>query len=262
MPAPYPRRSAADPGGSRPARCGRWREQGPGRLLPGADRRGHRRRDGPLADIRDDRRRAGRHDRPGPGRVPADLAGPAARPLPRPGDPRHAPADRRRHHRARAAQPARAFDLPARHERPPAQLRQPSPSPGRGQEDRRRRPQRLCRRPGFVDVPTEQLIAKDYAARRGSEIDPDRAKSYEPGAFPGFSPRPPGGGRTGASTHHVSVVDPAGNAVAVTCSNEQRYGSAVVVPGDGNPVEQPADGLRRAGHGQRGRRPGSGPARP
>ena len=87
--------------------------------------------------------------------------------------------------------------------------------------------------PGFVDVPTEQLIAKDYAARRGSEIDPARAKSYEPGAFPGFTPRPPGGGKTGASTHHVSVVDPAGNAVAVTCSNEQRYGSAVVVPETG-----------------------------
>ena len=87
--------------------------------------------------------------------------------------------------------------------------------------------------PGYVDVPTEQLIAKAYAVRRGSEIDPHRAKGYEAGTFPGFSPRPPGGGRAGASTHHISVVDPAGNAVAVTCTIEQRYGSAVVVPGTG-----------------------------
>jgi len=34
-------------------------------------------------------------------------------------------------------------------------------------------------------------------------------------------------------TTQFSVVDAAGNAVAVTCTNEQRYGSAVVVPGTG-----------------------------
>jgi gamma-glutamyltranspeptidase/glutathione hydrolase len=87
--------------------------------------------------------------------------------------------------------------------------------------------------PAYVDVPTGQLIAKDYAARRGSDIDPDRAKAHPPGAFSGFTPRPPGGGRQGASTHHISVVDAAGGAVSVTCTNEQRYGSAVVVPETG-----------------------------
>ena len=88
--------------------------------------------------------------------------------------------------------------------------------------------------PGYVDVPTDRLIAADYADTRRAGIDPERARDHTPGQFPGVVPRPPGGGaRQGASTHHVSVVDAAGNAVAVTCSNEQRYGSAVVVPGTG-----------------------------
>ncbi|HEV8623188.1 MAG TPA: gamma-glutamyltransferase [Acidimicrobiia bacterium] len=88
--------------------------------------------------------------------------------------------------------------------------------------------------PAYVDVPTDRLIAKDYADGRRAGIDLDRAKNHAPGQFQGFTPRPPGGSaRPGASTHHISVVDAAGNAVAVTCSVEQRYGSAVVVPGTG-----------------------------
>lgn len=88
--------------------------------------------------------------------------------------------------------------------------------------------------PAYVDVPTERLIAADYADTRRAGIDRDKAKDHSPGQFPGFTPRPPGAAaRPGASTHHISVVDAAGNAVAVTCSVEQRYGSAVVVPGTG-----------------------------
>jgi gamma-glutamyltranspeptidase / glutathione hydrolase len=88
--------------------------------------------------------------------------------------------------------------------------------------------------PAFVDVPTDRLVGKEYADRRRTDIDRNTAKDHPPGQFPGLTPRPPGGGaRPGASTHHVSVVDAAGNAVAVTCSNEQRYGSAIVVPGTG-----------------------------
>ena len=86
----------------------------------------------------------------------------------------------------------------------------------------------------YVDVPTNMLIAKDYAERRRADIDPDKAHDQSPGRFEGFTPRPPGGGtRPGANTHHISVVDASGNAVAVTCSVEQRYGSAVVVAGTG-----------------------------
>ena len=88
--------------------------------------------------------------------------------------------------------------------------------------------------PAYVDVPTDRLIAADYADTRRAGIDREKAKDHGPGQFPGISPRPPGGAaRAGASTHHISVVDAAGNAVAVTCSVEQRFGSAVVVPGTG-----------------------------
>ncbi|HEV3363486.1 MAG TPA: gamma-glutamyltransferase [Acidimicrobiia bacterium] len=88
--------------------------------------------------------------------------------------------------------------------------------------------------PAYGDVPTDRLVAKDYAAGRRAGIDRQKAKDHAPGRFDGFTPRPPGAGsRPGASTHHISVVDAPGNAVAVTCSVEQRYGSAVVVPGTG-----------------------------
>jgi gamma-glutamyltranspeptidase / glutathione hydrolase len=88
--------------------------------------------------------------------------------------------------------------------------------------------------PAYEAVPTGPLTAKAYADRRRRDIDPGRAQDQPPGSFPGYTPRPPGRAPTrGASTHHISVVDAAGNAVAVTCTNEQRYGSAVVVPGTG-----------------------------
>ncbi len=87
--------------------------------------------------------------------------------------------------------------------------------------------------PAYLHVPTEQLVSKEYAGARRSEIDLDAAGDHKPGTFSGVTPRPPGGNRGGASTHHVSVVDAAGNAVSVTCTVEQRYGSAVVVPGTG-----------------------------
>ena len=88
--------------------------------------------------------------------------------------------------------------------------------------------------PTYVDVPTGRLIAADYAAARRAGIDREKARDHAPGQFPGITPRPPGAAaRPGPSTHHISVVDSAGNAVAVTCSVEQRYGSGVVVPGTG-----------------------------
>ncbi|MEW6474198.1 MAG: gamma-glutamyltransferase [Actinomycetota bacterium] len=88
--------------------------------------------------------------------------------------------------------------------------------------------------PDFVDVPTDELVAEEYARQRRWDIELDKAKAPEPGRFDGFTPRPPGGRKPqGTSTHHVSVVDAAGNAVAVTCTVEQRYGSGVVVPNTG-----------------------------
>ena len=96
--------------------------------------------------------------------------------------------------------------------------------------------------PDYEDVPRRQLTSKAYAAERRQEIDPNVAKSYSPGAREDESAA---AARTGsasvssddlneeASTTHVSVIDKKGNAVAVTCTIEQSFGSAVVAPGTG-----------------------------
>jgi gamma-glutamyltranspeptidase/glutathione hydrolase len=79
--------------------------------------------------------------------------------------------------------------------------------------------------PGYVPQPTDTLISKTYTATRAGEISRDRAKTYQPVQNPPTRPA--------ESTTHVSVVDAAGNAVAVTCTIEQEFGSAVVAPGTG-----------------------------
>lgn len=75
--------------------------------------------------------------------------------------------------------------------------------------------------PAFVDIPAA-LTSKDYAARRRAEIDMRQARDYGPAAP-----------ESASHTTHVSVIDAEGNAVAVTCSIEQPFGSAVVAPGTG-----------------------------
>ncbi|HEX8102684.1 MAG TPA: gamma-glutamyltransferase [Solirubrobacteraceae bacterium] len=89
--------------------------------------------------------------------------------------------------------------------------------------------------PDQVPQPVETLTSKEYAASRRPEIDPAVAKTYKPGTVPlagaarregrDFNPR--------GSTTHVSVIDARGNAVSVTCTIEQSFGSAVTAPGTG-----------------------------
>jgi gamma-glutamyltranspeptidase / glutathione hydrolase len=92
--------------------------------------------------------------------------------------------------------------------------------------------------PAFVRQPTAQLTSKDYAAQRRAEIDLAHAKTYAPGVFPA-GPASAAVRRAGedfnehGSTTHVSVIDAKGGAVAVTCTIEQEFGSAVVAPGTG-----------------------------
>lgn len=89
--------------------------------------------------------------------------------------------------------------------------------------------------PDFVDVPTRWLTSRSYAAERRPEIERDQAKTYEAGERPRGSA--PAVVRDDAAlnshTTHVSVIDAKGNAVAVTCTIEQVFGSAVVAPGTG-----------------------------
>src|SRR3954452_11012930 len=78
--------------------------------------------------------------------------------------------------------------------------------------------------PDFVAQPTDVLTAKGYADRRRGEMRLDRTQSYTPCDVS----RPQGG-----STTHISIIDRDGSAVALTCTIEQEYGSAVVAPGTG-----------------------------
>jgi gamma-glutamyltranspeptidase/glutathione hydrolase len=79
--------------------------------------------------------------------------------------------------------------------------------------------------PGFVPQPTGSLISKTYTAARASEIRLDRTGVYAHAVDPPTRPE--------ESTTHISVIDRQGNAVAVTCTIEQEFGSAVVAPGTG-----------------------------
>ncbi|MDQ4058841.1 MAG: gamma-glutamyltransferase [Actinomycetota bacterium] len=85
--------------------------------------------------------------------------------------------------------------------------------------------------PDFEDVPTQELISKDYADERRVEIDPTQAKSYPPGDF--ASTTADNADNPDGHTTHISVVDADGNSVALTCTIEQEFGSAVVAPKTG-----------------------------
>ncbi|MDP3937945.1 MAG: gamma-glutamyltransferase [Deltaproteobacteria bacterium] len=79
--------------------------------------------------------------------------------------------------------------------------------------------------PGVVKVPTEGLVSKAYAKRRGSGIDPRKATPVAGGGDP-F-------GAEGGNTTHFSVIDREGNAVSVTQSLNLPFGSGIVAKGTG-----------------------------
>jgi gamma-glutamyltranspeptidase/glutathione hydrolase len=75
------------------------------------------------------------------------------------------------------------------------------------------------------DMPVERLLSKDYGAELRKTIRPDRASVSSPTTFewPAES----------AETTHFSVIDADRNAVALTYTLEDGYGSKIVVPGAG-----------------------------
>ena len=74
-------------------------------------------------------------------------------------------------------------------------------------------------------MPVDRLTSKPYAARLRATIGPQRASVSGPDTFEW----PP----VGQETTHLSVVDAERNAVALTTTLEQSYGSKIVVPGAG-----------------------------
>jgi gamma-glutamyltranspeptidase/glutathione hydrolase len=80
--------------------------------------------------------------------------------------------------------------------------------------------------PAFVKVPVERLLSADYAAAIRDRIRTEgriASKDLGPGSPPHEKPE----------TTHYSVVDAAGNAVAVTYTINGLFGAAVVAPGTG-----------------------------
>jgi gamma-glutamyltranspeptidase/glutathione hydrolase len=76
--------------------------------------------------------------------------------------------------------------------------------------------------PRFSKIPVDQLLSKDYAAKRASLIDPTKANcTVAPGAL-GTS-----------DTTYFTVVDRDGNIVSVIQSNYNNFGSNVTVLGMG-----------------------------
>ena len=81
--------------------------------------------------------------------------------------------------------------------------------------------------PDFVDIPRPQFLSKTYAEQQRASINPARAtpsSSVQAGAIaPAESDH----------TTHFSVVDGSGNAVALTTTINDLYGSGVTVTGAG-----------------------------
>jgi gamma-glutamyltranspeptidase/glutathione hydrolase len=76
------------------------------------------------------------------------------------------------------------------------------------------------------DLPIERLISKDYAAELRATIDPESASKSDPGSFEWPPVEHP-------QTTHFSIVDSERNAVSMTYTLEDYYGSKMVVSGAG-----------------------------
>ncbi len=81
--------------------------------------------------------------------------------------------------------------------------------------------------PDFVNNPISALLAPAYIESRRATIRPDRAMPSDH-IFPGLT-----AANEETDTTHYSIVDEQGNAVAVTNTLNNGYGSGVTVPGAG-----------------------------
>ena len=77
--------------------------------------------------------------------------------------------------------------------------------------------------PAFTKVPVDQLVAKDYLAKRAAQVNP-KSISETDKVKPGLEPH---------QTTHFSIIDKQGNAVSNTYTLNLDYGSGVVVKGSG-----------------------------
>jgi gamma-glutamyltranspeptidase/glutathione hydrolase len=80
--------------------------------------------------------------------------------------------------------------------------------------------------PDFVPVPIEELTSKPFAEELSRSITDRATPSAQLAPFPIV-------GVEGKDTTHLSTIDGDGNAVALTYTLEEGYGSKAVVPGAG-----------------------------
>jgi gamma-glutamyltranspeptidase / glutathione hydrolase len=86
--------------------------------------------------------------------------------------------------------------------------------------------------PDFVAMPLAGLLAPNYLASRAALIDPEHSMGQARAGVPAGAPALGRGGELELpSTTHVSIVDAAGNAVAMTASIESAFGNRQMVRG-------------------------------
>lgn len=84
----------------------------------------------------------------------------------------------------------------------------------------------------YVAVPVEGLLSKEYLAKRSALINPkqDMAKA-QAGLPDGAVSQTDGNSIEQPSTSHLSILDAQGNAISMTSSIENAFGSALMVEG-------------------------------
>ncbi len=125
------------------------------------------------------------------------------------------------------------YDLRAMHDRTPSEVHFVTEAFRRAFMDRAQ----YLGDPDFAQIPVRQMLSLQYAAAWRASIQPDRATpSSELHRPPGFLPPPPAPvapHHISNQTTHYSIVDAAGNAVSVTTTLNNGFGSGVTVRGLG-----------------------------